>query len=189
MLRRVLPLRRLVILDSKGDDALLLPNHMLVTRLEDCEQFPNSTARVLVYRPEGAEQNRDTLDDFLQWSYDCGGFHTYVDEVTSVATAQQLGPGFLNLLTRGRSRSRNGRRIHSPLWWATQRPAGIPVACYTESQHFYVFSLTDEDDRKRVVRFTRKEFVHNPFKRYGFRYYGVIDDAVMECNPLTLRAA
>lgn len=168
LIRGIQTRMRVLILDTKNDDALLLPGAVVV---ESVTALPGVAAEhTIVYRPIGRElRDRDVLDSALQWSYEQGDRYTHINELTHVARGIQPGEGLLNLLSRGRARNRNGRVIHSPVGMESQRPRGVPTWCYTECKRVFMFFLSDYKDRLRVAEFTDPAFKENPEEQYGFR--------------------
>jgi hypothetical protein len=72
----------------------------------------------------------------------------YADEVANISkSTQRMGAGYDRVLRLGRQPRITG-------WSGTQRPAMIPAVVYTESSHFFVFSLTYKRDREKVAAFT-----------------------------------
>jgi hypothetical protein len=73
------------------------------------------------------------------------------------------------ILTRGRSK--HIRSIN-----CTQRPFSVPLGILTEAEHYCVFRLTMQDDRKRMASIIGPEVLAEPPDRYSFWYYNVYDD-------------
>ena len=153
------------ILDIKGDEALELPGAVVIER---ARVYETVDAPVKVYQPEPNELlNAKVLDEWLRRRYDEGGPSlTYIDELLGLGIQQKPLPGLLALLTRGRSRG-------TALWATTQRPAWVSRYVFSEIQHFYIFSLTDLRDRRRVAEFTYPSVIEPLREKHSFFYYRV----------------
>lgn len=106
----------------------------------------------------------------------------YVDEITLVTPNRPVTPAYGALIRQGRERGIG-------VWSATQRPFDIPKICFTESEHIFIFQLTDENDRKRVSQFTGDEVKGriDYVKGHDFLYYNVMTN-VCEKKVLNLGA-
>lgn len=185
ILKRIARYRPVAILDTKGEDALILPNSLLVETLKETEQWKPHEYPVLVYRPNAAEQVQyELLDDFLQSIYELGNIYTYIDELSSLKQEHTPRIGLINLLSRGRSRHRAGRIIRSPVGMSTQRPRRIPVQCYTEASRIVSFALSYLPDRKAVAEFTNASFLEPLDVPYSYRVYDVSSGKGFKCKPL-----
>lgn len=156
LLERMVDTRQIIVLDSKGDDNLERlardTGGVIEQYLSRLNDYKFSEYPVVVYRPVGEELgNKETLDAFCQWVYLRGESIYYLDELTMLNGGTSYAmPGFLNLITRGRSRGCTGI-------YATQRPTGVPIVCWTEAQQFMVFRLSNPDDRRRIAQYTTPE--------------------------------
>lgn len=166
------------ILDSKIEPAFLtLPGSQVV---EYFDELPECIAPVRIYRPVAEElADEYLLDSYLQWRYENAPDLTYIDEMNSLGAQTKPKPGLVNLTTRGRSRQ-------AALWMSSQRPAWISRFAFSETNRFYVFRLSDEDDRKRVVRFTTPQLKKVPARKYGFWYYHAGDESAYLFKPMKI---
>lgn len=106
----------------------------------------------IIYAP-GIEYDEDfdSIDKFFYWCYARGHCTVYVDEVYGVTpSALKMTKYHRACLTRGRER---GLSTFS----ATQRPSNVPLPIFSESEHYYVFTLNQAVDRERVQRNTAIE--------------------------------
>lgn len=167
------------ILDTKIEPAFeRLPGCEVV---ESFSLLDKCTAPVRIYRPVAGEQlDYELLDAYCQWRYENAPNLTYIDELNSLGATTKPRPGLLNLQTRGRSRQ-------ASLWMSSQRPAWVTRFSFSETQRFFVFYLNDEDDRARVVKFTRKELIEPPREEFGFWYYKVGTRQPEQFKPIKLR--
>lgn len=128
-----------VTLDAKG--TLDWPGYRVVRTLRE---LANATEPRLTYRPEYAAYNdREHIEQFLEWCYRRGNTTVYVDEIFSIATASDYPDGLGQILTRG-------REMGVTLFGSTQRPAGCPRILFSESEHVYSFYLKLWQDRQRL---------------------------------------
>ena len=88
----------------------------------------------------------------------------YIDETYSVVQHGGMNPALNALVTRG-------RELNIGVYFATQRPAWIPLALLSEADWFVQFRLQLEKDRKRMVELCGPEVLENPVDRYGFYLY------------------
>lgn len=85
------------------------------------------------------------LDQMLLDHYDRGhGITAYLDEGYQFHRNGRPGPGYLSLLTRGRSRE-------ITTITSSQRPAYLSLFAFTELNHLYAMRLQHDDDRARVA--------------------------------------
>jgi hypothetical protein len=170
--------RQIQILDTKGDDSISEIDAPILTRLEDLPAFKFADYPVVIYRPEGAElADLKTLDAWCEWIYERGHTVAYIDELTQLGNSTSPKMGFLNMLSRGRSKD-------VTVLMATQRPVGIPKIAYTETQYFYRFYLADIQDRKRVAEFSHPAMIYQPKAKYGFLFFHVGERKVYEFNSI-----
>ncbi len=177
--------RPIIILDSKPDDSLLLPGSHVITNASDALKWKPDQRPALVYRPDGLDMSQpERLDAFLQWAYDTGDCLVYIDELNALDQGYRPRPGLINLLSRGRSRDRNGRTVHTPLWMSTQRPARIPKQAISEANRIVAFYLGRKEDRKALADDGDATFLDNPSHDYGFRLYDRGQRRTMHFKPL-----
>jgi ABC-type oligopeptide transport system ATPase subunit len=100
----------------------------------------------VVFRPDYAQvRDADSVDRFWAWVFKRGNTTAYADEVTDFCPGPMVYPfQFGRCITRG-------RELGVTVWSGSQRPAGIPKICLTESETTFVFFLKSIDDRKRVA--------------------------------------
>lgn len=72
-----------------------------------------------------------------------------VDEMHYCSETLKLEPELVDILEQGRS-------FHISLWQNTQRPSGIPLACYTNSMHAFFFRTQEAYDVQRLGSMTNK---------------------------------
>jgi hypothetical protein len=99
----------------------------------------------LIYRPDYAEvRDEEAVERFWAWVYQRENTTAYADEVTDFCRASMLFPfHFGRCITRG-------RELGISVWSGSQRPAGIPRICLTESETIFAFFLKSAADRDRI---------------------------------------
>ena len=119
----------------------------------------------IVYVPGFEEQTEEFFDLIAKYVYDLGDARLWIDELMLYAPSPVKYPFYLKaLLVSGRSRN-------ATVLCCTQRPLGIPAICIGNSQHFFIFNLTNDQDRKKIADVTGCKKFMIPPKRYYFWYY------------------
>ena len=141
------PRAPILIYDTKGDpkfermprSAVTPDEHMLGAMIEDPE------LDYVIWRPDvRIAHDTEKLDDVLLHHYDNWQADAYLDELRSFCTSGRAGPGLMALYTRGRSRGIS-------TVGGVQRPAWVSRDAMSEAQHFYIFDMVDQKDRKRMA--------------------------------------
>lgn len=171
------PFDNVIVLDTKGE-----PNFNKLARDDETINFYNSAAafssalkkplaNFSIVRPEPNELiDLDYLDSVLMDIYNRGReCLVYVDEAYQWHINGRAGAGLTGLLTRGRSKG-----ISTLL--STQRPAWISRFCFSESQKFYVYKLSDKRDVKTVSEHIPELFSYFVVKPYHFWFYDNASD-------------
>ena len=156
--------QQILILDLKVDPAWNRLGH-IVRKFEALGRLPFPRFPVLVFRPTGPDaHDLAMLDRFFEWVYQRGNTVLVIDEVTQVvAGPTNYGPGFNDLLTRGRIRS-------CTVFLGSQRPAFCPRICWSESTRFFIFYLVDKRDRQTIAGFSSERAGEEIPDRHGFLY-------------------
>ena len=134
------------------------------------EAVKKSKFNKIIYVPPFEEQTQEIYDDLARYIYTEGDMRLWIDELMLFTESAQSFPKFLKALyVSGRSR-------RASVLSCTQRPMGIPAFCIGNSQHFFVFSMNNDQDRKKMADVTGcKKFLQIPPK-YCFWYYREGDD-------------
>lgn len=137
-------------------------DYTVCTTLEAVKQ---SEFGKIIYVPDFEEQTLDTYDALCRYVYDCGDMRLWVDELMLFTESAVRYPRFLKaILVSGRSRN-------ATFMGCTQRPMGIPAITIANCQHFFVFGMNNDQDRKKMADVTGcKKFLTVPPK-YAFWYY------------------
>ena len=156
--------QQILILDLKGDPAWSRLGKVVRT-FPQLGRMTFPRYPVVVWRPQGPDaHDMDLLDRFFEWVYQRGHTVLVIDEVTQVvAGATSYGPGFNDMLTRGRIRA-------CTVFLGSQRPAFCPRICWSESTRFFVFYLVDKRDRLTVAGFSDPHTADEVPDRHGFWY-------------------
>lgn len=106
----------------------------------------------------------------LYWSkimnliYEAGNVTVYIDELYAIVDpGSKPTPEFNALYTRG-------REFGIGVWASTQRPVFVPLVAISESEVFFMFRLTLDEDRKRMAAFMTPRVVATIKDLHGFHY-------------------
>lgn len=136
-----------IIYDTKGESAFDEMGPVVSTTDDAFRVFAeDEEADFVVVRPEpGLIAYPMALDEMLLDHYDRGdGVTAYLDEAYQFHKNGRPGPGYLSLLTRGRSRD-------ITTITGSQRPAFLSLFAFTELNHLYAMRLQHDDDRARLA--------------------------------------
>jgi hypothetical protein len=159
--------RQVFVIDSKHDPAwgnVVGARYLKTLEKVERTRFPRDP--IVIWRPSGIEANdASNFDAFFSWVYARGNTCLVLDEVSSlVQSAQSYGPGFADIVQRGRVRG-------ITVFYGTQRPAYVPRIIYSESQRFFVSYVSDRRDRETIAAFTNPAIAAEVPDNYGFWYY------------------
>jgi hypothetical protein len=146
--------RRSIIIDPKGD--MKLPpalrisgrfakgNTLVATHPDQASNLIRKRKENILYRPSGEFLEPFLFDDIFRACYNAKNCDVYIDELSMVTKSANSYPAWLRALyQQGRSR---GIRVFG----ATQRPATVPVFCFSEAGQLYCFRLTMTPDKRRI---------------------------------------
>ncbi len=143
---------RVLVYDPKDDPAAEIPNAALVHTARDA--MAALPGRVL-YRPTGRELAH-IADRFDEIAVQLARIQratprellrpqgVVIHEVGDLCTERRIGPGFSELIRKGRS-------LWLTLILVSQRPQGIAVMVRSEAQHAVAFTLVDPSDRDAMA--------------------------------------
>jgi len=171
-----------VVLDTKYDDGF--------NSYKKTQKLPAMAAigsvlkdnKLFVVRPTNVEvSNPQILDAWLGDVHDSyNDIGVLIDEGYQVALGSTAGPGLTGLLTRGRQRGQS-------VIVGSQRPARLPLFCFTEANHYLIMQLSSKDDKKKVADYTgRKEIVTDIIQPYHFKHYDVALDKLTRYGPVSI---
>lgn len=98
----------------------------------------------LHFRPSPGAQGVATYDAIYKWAYLKRNIMVYTDE-TYLTMRHTQSPDWQRAIVTC------GRELGIGAIFATQRPSGIDLRIYTESEHKVCFYLANVDDRKRMA--------------------------------------
>lgn len=158
--------------NSKDDDTFTSFYKDLIVSTSNINQALELVDRYCYvnYIPPSEELlDKEKQSETLNMLYERQNLSVFFDEVGQVYQT----PGFLNILTRGRS-----RKVTTLM--ATQRPVSISRFAFTESQKFYVFKIVDKRDREVVSNFIPYFSKDKIQAKYTFDFYNAEDDFFKE---------
>lgn len=140
--------QRALILDPKRTDSVNRWNWPVVSELEQVEQLAKMRdGGRLVWRPDWNTTPDDLfmqVEILCQWAFQTGDMIVYLDEIRQICPSpQKCPPSLRGLAILGRERGVG-------FWGATQRPVGVPVELMSEANHYFIFALNKERDRKAI---------------------------------------
>jgi hypothetical protein len=162
------PLRRLVVLDTKGR----LQNWRLDPWDRESRRLlrHGEPLRTRVALDPAAADNRPAYwDKVLAEIYEAGNVTAYVDEVYLLSQEGKGYPATLSMMATC------GRELGVGLWSSAQRPAFVPRVLLSESEHVFAFRLLLDDDRQAIARNLHPALAGEiPVgDEHGYRYWNV----------------
>ena len=126
----------------------------------------NSQFKKIIYVPSYDQQEPEVYNELARYVYEEGNTRLWIDETMLFAdgTFTTKIPFFKAILVSGRSRK-------ATLVCCTQRPVGIPAITIANSQHFFVFRMNNDQDRKKMADVTGCDKFLEPPPKYAFWYY------------------
>ena len=129
----------------------------------------------------------------LEWNDDCkfffqdiiktGNTIVYTDEITQLATANNVPKELKVIWTQGRA-------LNIGAWCATQRPLGIPEIIKSQSEVWFLFRVNSKDDREVVKGYIpldgTPEVIDKPLPKYEFWYWDDTLEHPIHVAPLKL---
>lgn len=138
--------------------------------VETLEDVYKSEFSKIIYVPPYNEQEPEFYNALAEYVFKEGNTRLWIDELMLFADSPLKYPPFLKaILVSGRARN-------STVLLCTQRPMGIPAICIANCQHFFVFRMNNEQDRKKLADVTGCNKFLIPPEKYNFYYYYECDD-------------
>lgn len=109
----------------------------------------------LHYRPSPDSQTVSHYDAVYRWAYQQGNLMVYTDE-TYLTMHHNQSPDWQRACVTC------GRELGIGMIFCTQRPSGVDLRIYTESEHKVCFYLAHDDDRKRMAQEMGKGVMIDP---------------------------
>jgi len=175
------PLRRMVVLDSKGS----------LTKWRGLEQWDDPDVQARFEDGENVRMHAmspldvdisptDYWNSVFARCLEVGDVTIYVDELFAVAPPGQYSRNALQACyTRG-------RELGIGVWASTQRPSWIPLFAMSEAEHYFMFRIMLENDRKRLSAFMGPAVMEPIQDVHGFYYMRTLDDAPEYIRELDL---
>ena len=133
--------------------------------VESLDAVKRSEFRKIIYVPPYNEQEPEIYDQLARYVYEEGNTRLWVDELMLYTDGPLKYPTFLKaILVSGRSRN-------STVLLCTQGRMGIPAICIANSQHFFVFRMNNDQDRKKMADVTGCNKFLEPPPKFAFWYY------------------
>lgn len=125
-----------------------------------------SEFKKIIYVPPYNEQEPEFYNELARYVYEEGNTRLWIDELMLFCdgTYTTKVPFLKAIYVSGRSR-------RSTILSCTQRPLGIPAICIANSQHFFIFRMNNDQDRKKVADVTGCDKFLIPPEKYNFWYY------------------
>ncbi len=126
----------------------------------------NSNFKKIIFVPSFDQQEPEIYNELARYVYEEGNTRLWIDELMLFAdgTFTTKIPYLKAILVSGRSR-------RATVLMCTQRPMGIPAICIANSQHFFVFRMNNDQDRKKLADVTGCDKFLEPPPKYAFWYY------------------
>lgn len=163
------------ITDSIVDDALTFA---------DPNDIPWGESPSLRFLPTDISTLTQDVDTLYTNVFFHGNCWVWLDEANEVSSAHSTIPGLRKVLLQGRKEQVGQCSV-------TPRPVDINKSIVTQSEHLFLFPLTDIDDRNRVsknIGMDPEEFdtVMGSLPPYGYLWFDVRSGTVFSMPPLPL---
>lgn len=125
-----------------------------------------SEFKKIIYVPPYDEQEPEFYNELAKYVYQEGNTRLWIDELMlfTDGTFTTKIPFLKAIYVSGRSRN-------STILACTQRPLGIPAISIANSQHFFIFRMNNEQDRKKIADVSGCDKFLEPPPKYVFWYY------------------
>ncbi len=112
---------------------------------------PHEVWERLIFWPKAAKMRdvynqRVAVADCMESIYESGGWTLYLDEVRYIAD-----PSYLGLRTHIQLLLTQGRELDVSVVSGSQRPAWIPLECYSQATHLFFWRESDDANLKKVA--------------------------------------
>lgn len=163
--------------DSVVDDALVFFDPL---------NIPWDEAASLRYVPNVETMETD-IDNLYLSAFFHGSVWLWLDEANEVSTAHRTIPGLRRVLLQG-------RKFQVGHCAVTPRPVDINRSIITQSEHLFIFPLTDTDDRTRIAKnigLDSEEFEDTmaALPDFAYLWFDVRSGTLFTMPPLPLEVA
>lgn len=147
----------------------------------DPQQVPWDEASSLRFVP-----NVENLEDDINLVYNeimlHGNCWVWLDEANEVSSAHKTIVGLRRVLLQGRKFQIGNCAV-------TPRPVDITRSITTQSEHHFIFTLIEQDDRKRVAKNVGMELdefdvMMSELPPFGYVWFSIRDKTIFEMPPL-----
>jgi len=154
-----------VILDNKGVSKTYAGFGKRITRLKKLRAALWEEIPIIVYSPVEDEQTQSFYNGFFEYMYQRNKpCLVFVDELALVAKRDNVPEFYEKFMKQGRERLQ-------ALWAGTQNPIFVNHDFFSNSDHFFVFDLLLDTDRKKISTFAGKLVMERPPETHGYWYY------------------
>jgi ABC-type dipeptide/oligopeptide/nickel transport system ATPase component len=119
-----------------------------------------------IYKPDLPHWQLEEYDKVFRWVFERQNTTLYVDEIGAAVNGPNSPPYYGGCITRG-------RELNIRVISGTQRPSRIPINLLSEADHYVMYSLQWEDDRKRMAQLMGEEVLIPLTDPHAFYYYEV----------------
>lgn len=168
--------RHVVVIDSKGEYELEKADYF--TDPAKLAKADTTAGAPCIIRFRAPYDNAASYDAVCRWCYERENCTLIVDECYDLVAGGHDPQWLRRCLKLGRSK--DIRTVVS-----TQRPSRIPLDILSEAEHFTMFRLTLEDDKKRMAGLMGKEVLADP-PEYHYWYYYTNSDERPKLHTLKL---
>lgn len=132
------------------------------------EELDDIETKKIIFNPSYYDQTEEMFNSFFDWVFLRENTIVWIDELMGFTSANRAPRSLLRCYTQGRSKNIG-------LWACSQRPAGIPAICMSNSDYYFIFNLNNINDRKRIYDMTgMREMLELP-RGHNFWYYKMGD--------------
>jgi ABC-type dipeptide/oligopeptide/nickel transport system ATPase component len=158
--------------DSVVDDSLTF---------YDPRNIPWSSASSLRFVPD-IGRLEDDINEVYEGIMEHGSCWVWLDEANEVSSAHRTIIGLRRILLQGRKFQIGNCSV-------TPRPVDITKSITTQSEHHFIFTLIEQDDRKRVAKNVGMELdefdaMMSDLPPFGYVWFSVRDKTLYEMPPL-----
>ena len=155
----------IVVLDNKGEMKTYSGFGKRIRKLKKLRTSLWEELPIIVYTPHEDEQNYSFYNGFFEYMYTRNQpCLVMVDELTLIGKGNMVPEYYEKFMKQGRERTQ-------ALWAGTQNPVFVNHDFFSNSDHFFVFDLLMDTDRKKVSAFAGKEVLDRPPDTHGYWYY------------------
>lgn len=163
------------ITDSIVDDSLTF---------SDPNDIPWGESASLRFLPTDIRSLTQDVDDLYTNAFFHGSCWLWLDEANEVSSAHATIPGLRKVLLQGRKEQVGNCAV-------TPRPVDINKSIITQSEHLFLFPLTDVDDRNRVAKSIGMDpdtfdQVMGSLPPFGYLWFDVRSGTVFSMPPLSV---